>query len=104
MQNSNFSANARDKAYAEGCRLTRAGKFAEAIEPFSQAIEKNINRAEAYFRRGVCHYLLGNYQMATHDMDAATVLGCQDAQMWSRYALPQSDVASEPQPEQPWEC
>lgn len=91
MQKSSHPASARIKTYAEGCRLTRAGQFAEAIGPFTQAIEMNIERADAYFRRGVCHYLLGNYHMANNDMDAATVLGCQDAQLWSRYALPHDD-------------
>ena len=91
--------NANPEIYAEGCRLSRIGKLSEAIGAFTLAIENNINRAEAYFKRGVCHYLLGSYQMATNDMDAATVLGCQDAQMWSRYALQQNDDTDDPQPE-----
>ena len=85
--------------YTEGCRLTRVGKLSEAVGVFTLAIESNLNRAEAYFRRGVCHYLLGNCQMAANDMNAATVLGCQDAQMWSRFALQQNDDADDPQPE-----
>ncbi len=90
--------NANHEIYAEGCRLSRTGKLSEAVGAFTLAIENNINRAEAYFRRGVCHYRLGNYQMATNDMDAATVLGCQDAQMWSQYALQQYNDSDDPQP------
>ena len=91
--------NATPEIYATGCRLSRAGKFSEAVDAFTLAIENNFNRAEAYFMRGVCHYRLGNYQMATNDMDAATVLGCRDAQLWSRYAFQHNDDTDDPQSE-----
>ena len=86
-QNEGRSGPVKEDVYAKGCRLTRAGKLEEAVGVFTKAIEIDNHRAEAYFRRGVCHYRLGNYHLAVDDMDAATVLGCQDAQMWSRHAL-----------------
>jgi hypothetical protein len=30
---------------------------------------------------------MGQYQLAGMDMDAATLLGCQDAQLWSRFDM-----------------
>ena len=87
---------ANDSMFAEGCRVTRAGTLRDAVAAFSRSIELDAKRAEAYFRRGVCHYLLGNQRMANRDMDAATVLGCRDAQLWSRYALQQNNDTDEP--------
>jgi tetratricopeptide (TPR) repeat protein len=81
--------------YEEGCRLTHAGKLHEAVTAFSSAIDCNAGWAEAYFRRGVCYYLLGNCRLASNDMDAATLLGCCDAQMWSRYDIQQFDDSVE---------
>ena len=77
--------------YQEGCRLTHAGKLHEAVTAFTSVIDCNTGWAEAYFRRGVCYYLLGNCRMASYDMDAATLLGCRDAQMWSRFDIQQFD-------------
>lgn len=96
MQNEKKLRSAILTFYAEGCNLTHAGKLSEAVDTFTLAIENNVHRAEAYFRRGVCHYRLGNFRKTANDMDAATVLGCKDAQMWSRYALQQSDNTDEP--------
>ena len=62
---------------------------------FSTVIDCNAGWAEAYFRRGVCYYLLGNCHMASYDMDAATLLGCRDAQLWSRYDIQQFDDCDE---------
>ena len=95
-QNRGQPGPVKGDVYAEGCRLARAGKLSEAVDVFTEAIKHDIQRAEAYFRRGVCHYRLGNYLLAVDDMDAATVLGCQDAQMWSRHALQQTDIDDPP--------
>lgn len=75
--------------------MTHAGKLQEAIRAFSAVIDCNTGRAEAYFRRGVCYYLLGNCRLAAHDMDAATLLGCRDAQLWSRFDIQQYDDSDE---------
>ena len=81
--------------YEEGCRLTQVGKLKEALVAFTLVIDCNAGWAEAYFRRGVCYYLLGNCRLASYDMDAATLLGCPDAQLWSRYDLQQFDDPDE---------
>ena len=73
------------KWYQKGDELRSAGKYAQAIGAFNKAIECNAEFASAYFMRGVCHYLLGHYLQATDDMNAAALLGCEDAQLWSKY-------------------
>ncbi len=83
-QSSGFS----DKEwYEEGRRLTRNGSHREAIEALDLAIDRNPLYAEAYFVRGACHYTLGSYRQAGDDLDAAALLGCRDAQFWSKYAV-----------------
>jgi tetratricopeptide (TPR) repeat protein len=84
-QSSGFS----DKEwYEEGRRLTRNGSHREAIEALDLAIDRNPLYAEAYFVRGACHYATGSYQQAGEDLDAAAILGCRDAQFWSKHFIP----------------
>jgi tetratricopeptide (TPR) repeat protein len=71
--------------YNRGYVLAVAGNHAEAVEAYSRAIELDVELAQAYFGRAACHYVLGHYRWATEDLDAATLLGCADAQMWSRF-------------------
>ena len=73
--------------YEKGQRLTRKDRPAEAIEAFNQVIQKNSAHAEAYFARGACHYTLGNYRQAEDDLDTAALLGCREAQFWSKCAI-----------------
>ncbi len=61
------------------------GFDAEAIQAFNLAIDNKIERAQAYFNRGVCYYRLGNYRQAKDDLEAAALLGCRDALFWSKY-------------------
>ena len=42
-----------------------------AIEYFNSAIEKNLNRPEAFFGRGVARLVLKRYALATKDFDLA---------------------------------
>ncbi len=69
----------------EGRRLTRLGDYSNALQAFDLAIDQNREFAEAYFRRGACYYMLGYYRRATEDLNAASLLGCQDAQLWSKF-------------------
>ena len=73
--------------YTKGRRLARSGSHREAIEALNSAINENPFYAEAYFVRGACHYALGSYRQADEDLDAAAVLGCRDAQFWSKYTI-----------------
>ena len=78
--------------YKKGRRLSHKGNHREAIEALNVAITDNPLHAEAYFVRGACQYALGNYREAGDDLDAATLLGCQDAQFWSKYEISVSDT------------
>ena len=82
------STGNRDKDwYEEGRRLNRDGNHREAIKAFDLAIKDNPLYAEAYFVRGACYYALGSCRQAGEDLDAAAILGCQEAQFWSRYPI-----------------
>ena len=81
--------------YEEGCKLTRAGKLSEAITAFTEAIDRNTGFSEAFFKRGVCYYLLGNSRLAAQDLEAASLLGCKEALLWSRYDIQQIDDSVE---------
>ena len=72
--------------FEKGRRLARDGRHREAIETFNQAIAKDSAYATAYFARGACYYAVGSYHQAAEDIDAAAVLGCRDAQFWSKHA------------------
>lgn len=62
-----------------------AGRTKEAIQAFDLAIDMQIERAQAFFNRGVCHYRLGNYRQARDDLEAAALMGCKDASLWSKF-------------------
>ena len=69
----------------EGRRLTLLGDYSNAVHVVNLAIDQNREFAEAYFIRGACHYMLGYYRRATDDLNAASLLGCRDAQLWSKF-------------------
>ena len=73
--------------YDKGCEQKRTGNLMEAAASFKKAIDCDTQFADAYFTRGACYYLMGQYQLAGMDMDAATLLGCQEAQLWSRFDM-----------------
>ena len=84
LKESKTTTHAR-RLYVRGCQLQQAGKLDEAVSELSRAIECDARCAEAYFSRGACHYMLGHYRLARNDLDAAAVLGCEEALLWSRY-------------------
>lgn len=73
--------------YQKGRRLARHGSHQEAIEALNHAIAEDPLNADAYFVRGASQYALGNYQEAGDDLDAAAILGCLDAQFWSKHSI-----------------
>ena len=82
-----FSDLSDNEWYEKGRRLTRDGRHREAIEALNLAIDQNPHFAEAYFTRGACYYSLGSYEQAGDDLDAAAILGCRDAQFWSKHTI-----------------
>ncbi len=73
------------QSFREGRQLARAGKPREAIAAFTKAIREDAEFGEAYFKRGACYYQRGRWRQAASDMDAAALLGCQVAGLWSQY-------------------
>ena len=94
MKKSQYSDFDAKYWYDEGKRLTEKSCHREAVEAFDLAIQINSWYAEAYLARGACHYVLGNYRQAGDDLDAAALLGCQDAQFWSKYPVYPSEKDS----------
>ena len=89
---SNFSAK---DWYERGQGLTRNGCHREAIEALDQAIAEDPVYADAYFARGACYYKIGRYDQAGDDIDAAAILGCRDAQFWSKHPVPPLVIGNE---------
>jgi tetratricopeptide (TPR) repeat protein len=81
----------------KGRKLYLSGAYSEARHAFNAAIKMAPGYGRAYLDRGVCHYELGNYRRAAEDLNAATLLGCEDAQLWSRFEV--RDVAELPEDE-----
>ena len=73
--------------FEKGQLLARDGRHQEAIETLNLAIAKVPAYADAYFIRGACYYALGSYHQAADDIDAAAILGCRDAQFWSKHPI-----------------
>ena len=92
----NFSAR---NWFERGQQLTQGGRHREAIEALDQAILKDPAFAEAYFVRSACHYELGLYDKAGDDIDAAAILGCRDAQFWSKHSIPPLKISANDQQE-----
>ena len=84
LKKTKTTMNAR-QIYERGCLLKRAGKLNEALTELSKAIDCDRRYADAYFLRGACHYMLGHYPLAANDMDAAALLGCEEARLWSKF-------------------
>jgi len=87
MKKTEFSSFGAKDWYEQGQLLAQDGRHGKAIEALGRAIAKNPAYAEAYFVRGACHYALGSYQDAGDDLDAAAILGCRDAQFWSKHSI-----------------
>ena len=85
--------------YQEGLQLRQKGHYQKAIHAFNQAIDHKIKFAEAYFERGLCFFKLGIDRQATSDLAAAAMLGCEAAELWSKYdinAFKEPDEDKEP--------
>ncbi|MDZ8050393.1 MAG: tetratricopeptide repeat protein [Aulosira sp. ZfuVER01] len=65
--------------YLQGVEKYEAGKYQEAVNDFTQAIEINPRNALAYNRRGDAFYRLGDYQKSLSDSSKAIQLNPQDA-------------------------
>jgi tetratricopeptide (TPR) repeat protein len=82
--------------FENGRQLMSEGLNKEAIQAFEHCIDMNIESAQAFFNRGVCHYRLGNYRQAKDDLEAATLLGCKDASLWSKFQSKKQGTVKHP--------
>ena len=73
--------------HEKGRKLAAENRHREAIVAFDSAIDLHMGCAEAYFRRGVCYYKLGQYSRALDDIDAASILGHETARIWCRHQI-----------------
>ncbi|MBI2331969.1 MAG: tetratricopeptide repeat protein, partial [Chloroflexi bacterium] len=65
-------------AYAEGVGLEYQGRYEEAIDKFTLAIQENQYYAKPYYERGLSYYELGDFQTAVAEIEAARSEGMQD--------------------------
>jgi tetratricopeptide (TPR) repeat protein len=64
----------------KGKALYKDGKYDEAIEEFSSAIQLKSNYAIAYYNRAIAYNKVGNYKQAEQDLREASYLGHKKSQ------------------------
>ena len=69
-----------DDAYSRGIDNLADGRFAEAVAEFTQTIELDPQRANAYRLRGIAYNNVGETARAEADYDKARQLGCPGKQ------------------------
>jgi tetratricopeptide (TPR) repeat protein len=87
-------------AYAEGVGLEYQGRYDEAIDKFTLAIQENQYYAKAYYERGLSYYEMGDMATAISEMEAARDQGLDDTSLnwnlgWIYYLSGQYDKAIE---------
>lgn len=65
-------------SYAMGYGLSYQGRYEEAIDQFTKAIEENPFYDKAYYERGLAYYSLGDLDSAITEMENARFQGMQD--------------------------
>jgi tetratricopeptide (TPR) repeat protein len=70
--------------FGRGVALRLQGNLDDAIDSLSQAIQLNPESAEAYFRRGICYFSIGEERLALADFKQAGIIGIDDprARLW----------------------
>ncbi len=66
----------------KGVTLEKAGKYAEAIKAYDQAIKLNPKYIEAWNNKGVALYNLERYEVSIRVYDQAIKLDPNDADVW----------------------
>lgn len=65
-------------SFCVGISELRGDRYGQAINSFSQAIRYNPQLSEAYFYRGVAHYLRKRYPEALANFNQALTIGIRD--------------------------
>ncbi|MDM8525040.1 tetratricopeptide repeat protein [Desulfococcaceae bacterium HSG8] len=71
----------------KGKNLYRAGKYREAINELSSAIELKPDYAVAYYNRAIVYYKLGDMKLAESDLKEASYLGHKKAKEFLKVNL-----------------
>lgn len=66
----------------KGVKLEKAGKYAEAIKAYDQAIKLNPKYIEAWNNKGVALFNLGRYEVSIRVYEQAIKLDPNDADVW----------------------
>ena len=86
-RNEAHAANAPKEAYDNGEESYRSGDYAHAIKQFNTYMTFNTDNANAYYYRGDCYRMLGQYDKAIEDFNETIELGscyCPDKAYSSR--------------------
>src|SRR5262245_28176285 len=80
------AAEAR-KAFQEGMRLARQGRYQKAVASFDQSIRLTPGDAKAYYNRGLAYYELRQIERALRDYSNAIHLHPVDADFYNSRGL-----------------
>jgi len=83
--------------FEKGLNLGKSGKYKEAVDAFTNAIELNPQYAVAYGNRGVAYGDLGNYQQAIKDYNKAIELNSKDADAYYNRGVAYSELGNHQQ-------
>jgi tetratricopeptide (TPR) repeat protein len=75
-------AKTADEWVTEGIGLGQAGKYAEAIKAYDEALKINPQDAKAWNKEGATLYNLERYDDAIKSYDEALRINPQDAEAW----------------------
>lgn len=85
-----LSAQSLREQLGEGVKLSGEGKYNEAIDVFSEILQKQPNSAIVLTRRAIAYYNLGNYNNASLDLAKATSVNAENHVAW--YFLGRIDI------------
>lgn len=71
-----LSPELAEAARQEGNELFKAGKYAEALEKYSDAMKRNPKDHVPYSNRAACYQKLMEWQLALKDVDTCAALPC----------------------------
>jgi len=77
--------------FSRGVAQRLQGKFDDAIESLTASIDLNPESGEAYFRRGICFFNIGEGQLAVADFQRAAIINLDDprTRLWEGFAFTQ---------------
>jgi len=83
--------------FNKGYEAVMTGRYEEAQDAFTRAIELKPNDAEAYHNRGLAYSLLGNHQQAIMDLNKAIELKPDDAGAYAGRGLAYGNLGNHQQ-------